>query len=147
MFTASPFAPASRQAAAGGLYHQISVETQVSGEVDPHRLVAMLFDGLLDAIAQARGAMRAKDIAVKGKALARASAIVGEGLRGSLDLERGGALARELDTLYGYLTKRLALAHLKNDEQLLDECVRLITPLREAWAGIRPAVQAGTAVT
>jgi len=38
---------------------------------------------------------------------------------------------------------RLTLANLRNDESALDECVRLISPLRDAWIAIGPQVEAG----
>jgi flagellar secretion chaperone FliS len=135
---ASPFASnAAGRALRGGLYQQVGVETRVHG-ADPHQLVLMLFDGFLEALAQGRGAMRSGQLAVKGAALSRAVRIVEEGLRAGLDLRAGGTLARDLDELYGYLTMRLTLANLRDDETLLDECQRLVTPLREAWLAIAP---------
>ncbi|MDE2615035.1 MAG: flagellar export chaperone FliS, partial [Burkholderiales bacterium] len=101
-----------------------------------HTLVAMLFDGFMEALAVARGAMRERRPEAKGTAIARAVRIVEEGLRGGLDLRAGGSLARDLDDLYGYLTLRLTQANLRNDEACLDECQRLVLPLQQAWASI-----------
>lgn len=115
-------------------YRQVGTETAVA-DASPHKLVAMLFDGFMDAIAQARGAMRSGQIESKGRAIGRAVRIVDEGLRASLDLSSGG-LARDLHDLYGYLTMRLTLANVRNDEAGLDECQRLMQPLREAWMSI-----------
>jgi flagellar secretion chaperone FliS len=140
---ASPFASnALSRTQRGGLYQQVGVETRVNA-ADPHQLVLMLFDGFLEALAQGRGAMRGGHRAAKGAALGRAVRIIEEGLRAGLDLRAGGALARDLDELYAYLTMRLTLANLRDDEALLDECQRLVTPLREAWLGIAPAVGSG----
>ena len=122
-------------------YRQVGTETAVTG-ASPHKLVAMLFDGFIDALAQARGAMRSGQIEQKGRAIGRAVRIVDEGLRASLDLQAGGELAQSLHDLYGYLAMRLTLVNVRNDEAGLDECVRLIQPLREAWASI--ASQAAT---
>lgn len=133
---ASPF-PARRTAGPrlGGLYQQVGLETRLSAAT-PHQLVALLFDGWMEAVAQARGAMRSGDLALKGHAIGRAVRILDEGLRAGLDLRAGGTLARDLDELYGYLTQRLTLANLRNDEAALDECQRLMKPLHEAWAAI-----------
>ena len=136
MMTASPFS-ASPSRAAGQLYRQVAVGSQLGGVVDPHHLVTLLFDGLFEAIAQGRGAIRSGDVAAKGKALTRAAAIVEEGLRAALDLRQGGPLARDLHELYAYVTLRLTQANLKSDETALDECVRLMQPVAEAWASIR----------
>jgi flagellar secretion chaperone FliS len=137
MMTASPFS-ASPARAAGQLYRQVAVGSQLGGVVDSHHLVTLLFDGLFEAISQGRGAIRSGDVAAKGKALTRAAAIVEEGLRAALDLRQGGPLARDLHELYAYVTMRLTKANLSSDEAALDECVRLMQPVAEAWASIRP---------
>jgi flagellar secretion chaperone FliS len=109
-------------------------------------LVTMLFDGLFEAIAQGRGAIRSGDVVTKCKSLSRAVAIVEEGLRASLDIKGGGALARDLHDLYAYVTLRLTKANLNNDVAALNECVDLMQPLAEAWAGIKPGLS-GSAAT
>ena len=138
---ASSYPPRSlARALPGGLYQQVGVETRVSGAT-PHQLVAMLFEGFMEALAQARGAMRSGQREAKGLALGRAVRIVEEGLRAGLDLKAGGTLARDLDELYTYLTMRLTLANIRDDEAMLDECQRLVQPLREAWQSIEPATR------
>ena len=127
----------TRSALPGNLYQQVGVETQLSGAT-PHSLVAMLFDGWMEAVAQARGAMRNRDLGAKGMAIGRAVRIIDEGLRAGLDLRSGGTLARDLHDLYGYLTLRLTVANLHNDEAALDECQRLMRPLQDAWTAISP---------
>lgn len=129
---ANPFANA---------YHQVGTQTALA-TATPHRLIEMLFEGLMDALAQAKGAMRSGQVEVKGRALARAARIVDEGLRASLDLRDGGPLAADLHALYGYLSMRMTAANLRNDEAAIDECQRLVTPLKEAWHAIGPQVAA-----
>jgi len=143
MFASSYPSPASARRQLGGLYQQVGVETQLAG-ASPHHLVAMLFDGYMEALAQARGAMRAGQIEIKGRAISRALGIVQEGLRAGLDLKVGGMLARDLDELYAYVAGRLTLANVRNDEAMLDECQRLVQPLREAWASIAPVAKTST---
>ena len=118
-----------------GAYKQVHLNTGVDS-ASPHGLVVMLFEGLSDALAQARGAMRSRNIEAKGRAISRAVGIVGEGLRGRLNMQEGGQLAIDLDELYGYITVRLIHANLRNDEAALDECVRLLEPVRQAWSQI-----------
>jgi len=118
-----------------GAYKQVHLNTGVDG-ASPHGLVVMLFEGLSDALAQARGAMRSRNIEAKGRAISRAVGIVTEGLRGRLNMQDGGKLAVDLDELYGYITVRLIHANLRNDEAALDECVRLLEPVRQAWSQI-----------
>lgn len=137
MFASTYPARNSASQLAGQLYSQVGVETRVSGAT-PHQLVTLLFDGYLECLAKARGALRSHNREVKAYALGRAVRIVEEGLRAGLDLQAGGSLARDLNDLYTYLTMRLTLANVRDDESLLDECQRLVTPLREAWLAIAP---------
>lgn len=140
MFASATSSHASQRRAAGA-YKQVSAATGVHA-ASPHGLIAMLFDGLVGAIAEARGAMRARNIPAKCDAIGRALRLLDEGLRGGLDMERGGALAAQLNGLYGYVSVRLTLANLQNDEAALDECTRLIEPVRSAWMQIADQVPA-----
>jgi flagellar protein FliS len=103
----------------------------------------MLLQGAIDAINQARGALERKDIRVKGEQIGKAVRIVEEGLRASLDATAGGRIASELDQLYAYIVRKLTLANVRNDDQAMMECVQLLTPICDAWAGIRPSVGSG----
>jgi len=102
----------------------------------PHRLIQMLFEGGLQRIAIAKGAIQRKAIAEKGENLSRAIAIIG-GLRASLDQDKGGEIATNLDRLYEYMERRLLEANLKNDEAILDEVSGLLRDIKSAWDAIQ----------
>jgi flagellar protein FliS len=131
---ANPFRNASFNGQSNA-YREVGVTSAVDGAT-PHRLVEMLYDGLLESIAQARGALRTNDIEVKCRSISRAVRIVEEGLTGGLDMASGGELAANLSLLYGYVSRRLTLANLRNDESMLQECADLVQPLRDAWTQI-----------
>ena len=119
-------------------YTNVGVETSV-GSADSHKLVSMLYQGTLLAIANAKNAMLRKDIPAKGKAISHAIRIIGEGLQASLDKKVGGKLAQDLDALYDYMTLRLVEASAKNDIAILDEVAGLLSEIKGAWDSIRPA--------
>jgi flagellar secretion chaperone FliS len=137
----SPFSSPQRHP--GALYRRVGVETALSS-ASAHHMVTMLFDGLMENLAQARGAIEAGNVAAKGQAIGRAVRIVEEGLKAGLDLKEGGRLAADLSDLYAYVELRLTQANLRNDLAALEECKRLIEPLREAWASIGPQVDRGS---
>src|SRR5450631_366695 len=118
-----------------GTYKQMHAATRVD-YMSPHGLIEMLYDGLIGAMTEARGAIRNRNIAAKGHAIARAVRIVDEGLNASLNFSDGGALAVQLHALYDYVAIRLTHANLNNDEAVIEECVRLIEPVRSAWSQI-----------
>lgn len=112
------------------------VHTHASVEsASPHKLVDMLYQGALERITQAKGAMLYKQIEAKGKRLNQAIGIIG-GLRENLDTEKGGDIAENLDALYVYIQNLLVKAHLSNDERKLDEAQTLLSELSDAWRQI-----------
>ena len=127
---------------AASTYARIGLETGVAA-ANPHRLILMLFDGAIAAIADAAAKLSEQRIAGKGQAVSRAIRIIEEGLKASLDLESGGEIAGSLNEMYDYMSRRLLLASLRNDRAGLDEVARLLGELRGAWLdiGTRPLTQ------
>jgi flagellar protein FliS len=134
----SPFAARGQRA---NLYAKVGLETDVQS-ASPHRLVAMLFDGVFEAMNQATVAIQTGNTELKGRSLTRAVRILDEGLRASLNLS-AGPLASDLRELYGYICTRLTQANVRSDLAAIAECQRLLTPVREAWTAIAetPAAQ------
>ena len=112
-------------------YGAVRAETGVA-QADPIQLTQMLFDGFIESVDTAEGHMRAKDIQQKLKYMARASKIL-VGLMDTLDLTKGGDLAKNLLELYKYLNKRLLLSNLHNDLEALKEVRHLMNEVRMAW--------------
>ncbi|MBS3996080.1 MAG: flagellar export chaperone FliS [Hydrogenophaga sp.] len=126
---------------AASAYQRVATETSVQG-ADPHHLVGLLFDGLLQAIATARGGLARQDVAAKGVAIGKAVRILEEGLKAGLNMRDGGEVAANLRNLYDYSIVRLTHANLRNDEEALAEVARLIEPVADSWKqikGARPA--------
>lgn len=138
--TPSPFAPRSLP---GSVYARMGVETEVHN-ASPHRLITMLFDGVFESMAQARGAILTKNIPVKCRAIIRAVRILDEGLKAALNLE-AGQLASDLRDLYAWLCMRLTYANLHNDASAIEQCERVLTPVREAWMAIASEAQVNRA--
>lgn len=115
-------------------YQQVNVQSSVV-DASPHRLVQMLFEGALQRIAEAKGAMMRSDIALKGEKVTKAIKIV-QGLQGSLSDTEGGELTANLDQLYDYVVRKLIDANRNDDPAGLDECGRLLGEIKTAWDGI-----------
>lgn len=93
----------------------------------------MLYDGALRFLGDAAAAADRKDLRARAHAVSRVLAIVAE-LQSTLDLEKGGAVADQLDDLYTYITSRLLDVALKNDVTAIEEARKLLTPIRDAWS-------------
>lgn len=119
-------------------YSNVHLESRVT-DASPHRLIQMLFEGALERIAQAKGAMRQQQIERKGNMINKAMGIVA-GLQGALEDTGEANLSSDLDALYDYMIRRLVEANVKNDEAILDEVSALIHEIKSAWDTIAPEV-------
>jgi flagellar secretion chaperone FliS len=126
---------ASRAAQA---YRRVESESR-----SPLELVVMMYDGALRFLEEASEAVDRGDLRARAHAVSRVLAIIGE-LQNTLDVEKGGAVADQLDDLYTYLTSRLLDVALKQDVTAIEEARKLLTPIRDAWSQI--STQAPVAV-
>jgi flagellar secretion chaperone FliS len=107
---------------------------------DPHSLVQMLLNAAIDRMTAARGCIERGELAGKAKLLHSCVILIAE-LRGSLDLDKGGALARNLRDLYEYMTQRLLIANVRSDASCVTEVLSLLGEIRNAWVAIGPQVR------
>jgi len=115
-------------------YSQTNVKAAVES-ASPHRLIQMLMAGALDRIASAKGYMQRGEILQKGRQIGGAISIL-EGLKASLDKERGGEIAVNLEELYIYMERRLIEGNRCNDTSALDEVSHLLHEIKRAWDAI-----------
>ncbi len=115
-------------------YSDIKVNAAVASAT-PHQLIQMLYDGLLERIAQMKGAIEQKNIELKNNKVNQAISIL-FGLREALDQENEEEISGRLDGLYDYVQRRLWESHMKNNPELLDECTSLIKEISDAWKAI-----------
>ena len=108
------------------------LETQVM-TASRERLLLMLYDGALRYCEQGRQALEAKDIERSHASLIQAQRIVIE-LWGAVSPQADPELSRNLGNLYGFLYLRLVHANVQKDPVALQEAVRVLTTLRQAWA-------------
>jgi flagellar protein FliS len=121
---------------AAAAYQRINVETSMH-TIDQHQLVSLLYEGVLGAIATARGALARGDVSTKCNSVAKAVRILEEGLMTALDRNAGGALAENLGAVYEYSLRRLIQANARNDDAMLQEVARLIAPIAQGWKDMK----------
>jgi len=115
-------------------YTNINTVTGVES-ANPHRLVQMLFEGAIEKINKAKYFISLRNIEQKGKHISWAVSIVG-GLRDSLDFEKGGEIAVQLDSLYEYCLHSLTEANLQNDPEKLNSVLNVLQQIKEGWDAI-----------
>lgn len=117
---------------AAAAYQRIDVETSMH-TIDQHQLVSLLLDGVLGAIATARGALARGDVPTKCNSIGKAVRILEEGLMTALDRDAGGEVALNLEAVYDYSLRLLIQANARNDDAMLQQVARLIAPIAHGW--------------
>ena len=115
-------------------YAQVGAQSNVLG-ASPHRLIQMLMNGALEKMNLAKAALGRGQIGEKAQLITLSINII-DGLRLSLDLERGGAIAQNLDDLYDYMVRRLVHANAENNLDMIDEVASLLREIKNAWEAI-----------
>ena len=115
----------------GDRYREMEILT-----ASPIGLVVRLYD---EAIHNCRAAAAHQDagrVAERGRAITQAMAIVGE-LREALDHERGGEIARNLESLYVFVLDQLVEANVARDVAGLVNAASTLTELQQGWREIQ----------
>ncbi len=113
-------------------YHQAAV-----GSVGPEKLIVLLYDGLIRYLQLARGALAAGDRPTTTRQIDNAQSIVVELMR-TLDHDAASELTATLDRLYRFVFTENLRALSDGDPAHVDHALRVLAPLREAWARIPP---------
>jgi len=97
--------------------------------------LVQVHDGMIAKLAEVRAAI-AEDRIEDRLHLTRKVGAVIDVLQMSLDHDRGGDLAANLDRLYTYFTRRLADINVKNDPGACVELEARLAELREGWRAL-----------
>ena len=118
-------------------YQQTNAATAVM-DASPHQLTQLLLKAAMDKLSVAVGAVERNDIQLRVASIAKAIDMVIE-LKSTLDLEKGGDVAAELDRLYQFVLDQLLDANLHSDTSKLQAAREIIGTIHEAWVQITPA--------
>lgn len=122
------------ESSAIGEYQQIKTRSDVESAT-PHRLIQLMMERVLAKISMAGGHMQQNDVSNKGRLIGDAIELI-SGLQESLNYKANKNLSGNFDALYDYMTRRLLVANLRNDEGILLEVASLMGELKEAWDAI-----------
>jgi flagellar secretion chaperone FliS len=117
-------------------YQKMKADQAVSG-ADPHRLIVMLMQGVIEKVAAAKGYLQQGNRAEKAQQISWAISIL-DGLRMSLDKEKGGEIATNLDDLYSFMEEQLLKANVNDDAKILEDVSSIMKTLLSGWMEIAP---------
>ena len=121
-------------------YKRASVNT-----MDQNKLIVMLYDGAIKNITFGVEQMRLGNVEKTHTHLVKSKNIVAE-LMASLNMDKGGEVAKNLRSLYSYMFGQLIESNMSKNPEPALLVRKLLMELREAWvaigkksAGVQPA--------
>ncbi len=102
---------------------------------DRGRLLLMMYEGAIKFLKQSKAGLEEKDIAKFCRFLSKGQAIIAE-LMNTLDFEKGGTIARDLDRLYDFMLFYLSEANLYRDGERITKVIGLIDTIYSAYREI-----------
>lgn len=109
-------------------YQQVQVTTMTPGEV-----LLALYDGMIRFLNSAKLCLQNKQMTKAREFLSKTHAILSE-LTIALDHTVAPELCAQLASIYGFCMERAVHASVHAQAQDIDEILRTLTPLKEAWS-------------
>jgi flagellar protein FliS len=111
-------------------YQKVQVTTCSPGE-----LLVMLYDGVFRFLGEAKTQMIAGERTRAAELISKSHKIF-QHLLGGLNFEVAPDLCKNLQSLYVFCMGHIVQANIKQNPANLDEVLRVLTPLREAWTTV-----------
>jgi len=112
------------------VYNDTSITT-----ASPTKLVVLLYQGAVRFLREAVSDIQRQDYVHKRTAIARAESVI-HYLQVTLDTEKGGEIARELNRLYSYMKLRIYDGSARLDCKPIEEVIELLETLLSGWEQI-----------
>ncbi|ENY71963.1 flagellar protein FliS [Aeromonas diversa CDC 2478-85] len=114
-------------------YKSQSLEAELS-VADPHRIIQLLMQGLLERLALTKGAIERRDLEEKADKVSKSMAII-MGLQDSLDFKYDD-ISKQLYESYEFMKQRLLDASRDMDPEPVQEIIDMMLVIKSAWDAI-----------
>ena len=118
-------------------YKKASVNT-----LDQNKLIIMLYDGAIKNASFAVEHMKSEEIEKVHDCLIKTKNIVTE-LMATLNMDQGGDIAKNLQSLYNYMFSQLIEANMEKKPEPVIVVIDLLKELRAAWVQINSKKKSG----
>lgn len=99
---------------------------------DPKRLILLCYEEAIQGLVQAKAKHLSQDYEAKGRAVQKALDLLNH-LRETLDFEKGGEIAKQLDRLYGFMISHILKSDQKKDGNGFTQVAEMLEQLKSAW--------------
>jgi flagellar protein FliS len=106
----------------------------------PVGLVALLYGGAITFLSRAVAAMDANNVERRAAELNRVLDIVAE-LQGTLNFEKGGTVARQLEKFYVMIRRQILEASIKQSKPMLEQTITMMSSMKQAWEQVERETQ------
>jgi len=107
-------------------------KTATVNTTDQGKLILICYDVAIKNCQQAREMIEGNQLQDKAKRLYKAQDAITE-LMVSLNMDKGGVFAKRLFALYDYFNWRLSEANIQQSIPMIEEVLRHLKSLRDAW--------------
>ncbi|RMD47403.1 MAG: flagellar export chaperone FliS [Aquificota bacterium] len=108
-------------------YHKYEVET-----LSKEDTLIKVYEEILSLLNITKMAIKEGDIKLKANNIKKLTDAFNI-LQASLDFEKGGEIAENLNQLYQFCSKELMNAHLHNNIENIDNVIKVLTPIYEGY--------------
>lgn len=127
-------------AKAHNVYHRTQIAT-----ADRRKIIVLLYEGVISRLTQARQATEERDGDRRVFNVNKALDIINF-LTTSLDFERGGEIAHNLESLYAYVRDTIAMGNIESRAESFTEAIRLMSTLLDGWRAIASGSVSATSI-
>jgi flagellar protein FliS len=127
------------------MYLQSYLENQVKN-AHPLDQVIMLYNKAISCLKIAKkaieeGLKNPENVKKKAENLGKATEIIAY-LQGSLNIEKGGEIAKNLNLIYDILISELVKANLEDNIEIITKSIETLETLKKAWEDIKTNLNA-----
>jgi len=122
-------------------YKRTNIET--ASKLD---LVILCYEKAIQFLIQTKEHYKNNEFEEKALKLEKATAFINE-LQSSLNMDEGEQIAKNLDSIYTYIMKRLIVADINKDMSIFDEVISIMSELKDAWIKISSGNEDQTHIT
>jgi flagellar secretion chaperone FliS len=113
-------------------------ESAVRG-ASPVRLVLCLYEQAIEDLRRAINALGKGNIEARTRLINHALKVIGQ-LQGTLDMDRGGKVARNLEQFYNLVRAGLVQGQLKQSRRILEQQISQLVTIHEAWLEVERTI-------
>lgn len=111
-------------------YQNVQIAT-----IDRGKLLLMMYDGAIKFLNLAKEGVETKDIQKFARFLSKGQAVIAE-LMNTLDFDKGGQIAKDLDRLYDFMLFYLTEANIQKDANKITRVIKLLEIIAGAYREI-----------